>query len=208
MQKDFGGGEGTRLLEKRRARLKGAVLCALMAALSIIFGKYLSISTELFRISFENLTVVLAGVLLGPLYGAAVGACADIVGCLMIGYTINPIITAGAALTGFAAGGVFGILRGLGISGMRAVYPSVMCGHVLGSMLVKTLGLWVYYRQPFSLLVLRVPLYLVIGSLEAYAVGLLLRHRGFMRAVSSGLPEKRRDIFRSAAQSDKDGGKV
>lgn len=204
MQKGSGGklgGNGLRTAAKTRARLVNWASCALLAALSIIFGKYLSISTELFRISFENLTVILAGILLGPLSGAVTGACADIVGSLMVGYTINPIITVGAAATGCVSGAVFILMRRLGALRMRAVYPSVMCGHLLGSVMIKSAGLWWYYKQPIALLAWRVPLYAVIGSAEAYIILLLLSNRGFMSAVSSGLSEKRRDMLRNAAKN-------
>ena len=75
------------------------ILCAaaLLAALSIVLGKYLAINvTDSIRFSFENLSILLAGIFLGPLVGGIVGAVADLVGCLMVGYAINPLITLGA----------------------------------------------------------------------------------------------------------------
>ena len=63
-------------------------LAALLAAMSMILGKFLQIPTpfaEFVRISFENLPVILAGLVLGPLAGAMTGAVADLVGCLAYG---------------------------------------------------------------------------------------------------------------------------
>ena len=82
-------------------------LAALLAAMSMILGKFLQIPTpfaEFVRISFENLPVILAGILLGPIAGAMTGVVADLVGCLAYGYTINPLITLGAGAVGLVAG--------------------------------------------------------------------------------------------------------
>lgn len=171
-----------------RQKLIAVSVCAMFAALSILLGKYLSISTALFRISLENLPVLMAGMFLGPLLGAVTGACADLIGCFMVGYTVNPLITIGAAVVGGVSGVLYKIFKHFGVDGFWAVYPSVMSAHALGSMLIKTIGLWVYYRQPFSLLIWRVPLYLVIGSLEAYVIWLLTKNRGFMNVILSAMP--------------------
>lgn len=168
-----------------RARLTRLVICAIFTALSIVFGKYLSISTELFRISFENLTILMAGVFFSPFYGAAVGICADLIGCLMVGYSINPIITFGAASVGFASGICFKLLSRLGLKGAKRLYPAVMSGHILGSMMIKSIGLWVYYRQPFAILIWRVPLYIVIGAAEFYIIYLLMKNRSFMKVLTN-----------------------
>ena len=74
------------------------IMMALFIALSIVLGKQLSFTAGPFRISFENLTVLMAGIFFGPLAGLTVGACADLIGCLLVGYAINPIITAGAEI--------------------------------------------------------------------------------------------------------------
>ena len=90
-----------RSLSRRTERaLLRLCLSALLAALSIVLGKYLSISTPLFRLSFENLPILMAGIFLGPLAGGIVGGVADLLGCVLVGYTINPIITLGGILVG------------------------------------------------------------------------------------------------------------
>ena len=76
------------------------VIMALFVALSIVFGKLLAINvTSNFRISLENTPILLAAVAYGPLAGAVVGALSDLIGCLLVGYSINPIITAGAVIS-------------------------------------------------------------------------------------------------------------
>ena len=54
------------------------IMMALFIALSIVLGKQLSFTAGPFRISFENLTVLMAGIFFGPLAGLTVGACADL----------------------------------------------------------------------------------------------------------------------------------
>ena len=81
------------------------VRIALLAAISIILGKFLAFNIgDWFRFSFENLPLLLCGYLFGVPSGILCAVVADLVGCLVRGYTVNPIITLGAAALGAAAG--------------------------------------------------------------------------------------------------------
>jgi ECF transporter S component (folate family) len=169
----------------RGARPSGLrILCAaaLLSALSIVLGKYLAINiTDSIRLSFENLTILMAGIFFGPLVGAAVGAAADLLGCMLVGYAINPIITVGAALVGILAGLVVLPFKreGRPISPV-GVFLSVYTAHVVGSMVVKSLGLWIYYATPLPVLLIRIPVYLIVATLEGTVICLLARNRLFM----------------------------
>ena len=67
------------------------VVCAFLVALSIVCGKFLAIPVgEILRFSFENLPILFAGLAFGPVAGALVGVCADLLGCVLRGYAINP----------------------------------------------------------------------------------------------------------------------
>lgn len=172
--------------------LKVMAASALLCALSIVLGKYLAISTELFRISFENLPVLMAGVFFGPLVGGVVGAAADLVGCLMVGYTINPLITVGAASIGVVAGLIswYAFPRREGWHSTPLVYMPVMAAHTVGSMLIKSIGMAVYYSAPLSTLVWRIPLYLVIGGLEGLIILLLMKNKMFSGELNKLLSKK------------------
>lgn len=156
---------------------RGLTLSALFIALSIVLGKYLAFTMGPFRVSFENLTVLLSGILFGPLGGLVVGAAADLVGCLLVGYAINPVVTLGAACVGACCG--------LGWQLFHRLHPtvrlalSVLLGHGIGSMLIKSIGLHLYFGFPLSVLWLRIPLYLMTGALEGYFLYLLLRRQVF-----------------------------
>ena len=85
---------------------------ALLSAISIVCGKYLAINLgEVLRFSFENLPIIFAGIGFGPLVGGAVGLAADLLGCLLVGYAINPLVTLGAAAIGFISGASFIIFK-------------------------------------------------------------------------------------------------
>lgn len=163
------------------------ILSALFVALSIILGKQLSFTAGPFRISFENLTVLLAGIFFGPAVGAVVGMCADLIGCLLVGYTVNPIITAGAASVGLISGLVFKHLSHVGLK--PRLITSVAAAHVIGSMIIKSAGLYLYFGYPPAMLLLRIPLYLVIGSLEGYIIYLLLHNKEISRLLERSWKE-------------------
>ena len=87
--------------------LRGLCFAAICAAMSLVLGKFLQIPNpfqSFIRISFENLPVLLAGITLGPLAGALVGGVADLLGCLLYGYAINPVVLLGAVSVGFVSG--------------------------------------------------------------------------------------------------------
>jgi len=44
---------------------------------------------------------------------------------------------------------------------------SVLPAHLIASVLVKSLGLYLYFGTPFAVLALRLPIYLITGLLES-----------------------------------------
>jgi len=111
--------------KKRASRiLRLMVACAFLTASSIVLGKYLAVNlSDVLRFSFENLPIVLAGVAFGPVAGAAVGVVADLLGCVLVGFGVNPLVTIGAALIG-AIAGIFRYLfnRPFNLSSMGNAY--------------------------------------------------------------------------------------
>lgn len=164
-------------------------LAALLAAMSLILGKFLQIPTpfsELVRISFENLPVILAGIVLGPLAGAMTGAVADLVGCLAYGYSINPLITLGAAAVGLVSGCAALLLRKASL--LLRISVSATLAHLVGSVLIKTAGLAAWYLASYEigyaeLVLWRLLNYAIIAVLEITLLYILLRHRGVARQL-------------------------
>lgn len=81
------------------------VSCALLAAVSVVLARFLiPMPNATTRFSIEAVPIFLAGMLFGPLPGALVGFCADMVGALFSGYGYNPIFCLPPILYGVCAG--------------------------------------------------------------------------------------------------------
>ncbi len=190
--------------EKKQIRAGGVALfgnlrvmaaAAMLAALSIILGKYLAINIgDSIRLSFENLPVLMAGLFFGPVVGATVGAVADIVGCLMVGYGIIPIITLGAALMGAISGaiGMYAFPKTPAWKGTWRIFVPVALSHIVGSMCIKSIGMVLYYGTPWEIIFLRIPIYTVIIILEGYLLKLLFRNKTFTGEINRIINKKKK----------------
>ena len=85
---------------------RNLILMAALVAMQIILARFLSIqASEILRISFESIPVILAGMWLGPLSGAVVALVADILGTVISGYGIwFPPIALGPIMVGVISG--------------------------------------------------------------------------------------------------------
>ena len=175
-------------------RIKRICLGGILAALSIVFGKLLAFNIgELFRISLENLPIILGGIFLGPIYGMIVGMVADLVGCLIVGYTINPLITLGAMAVGLVSGVVAKMLTGE--RKIRA-FLSVFLAHLIGSVLIKSAGLaWFYGTDYLTLLGYRCINYAAIVALEYTIIYILTKNKS-VSAMLERLGGRKNDDLR------------
>ncbi len=147
-------------------------LCGVCAALSIVFGKFLQIPIgNSLRISLENLPLIFLSLTLGGVLGAAVAVTADLVGCFLVGFAINPVITLGAALVGWLPS----LFKKKGKTGFFSLCSAVLLTHFVASVLVKSVGLWWYFETPISVLALRAPIYLFTGLCESAVLFQLLK---------------------------------
>ncbi len=156
---------------------------AIFAALSILLGKYLAINLgETIRISFENFPIILAGFYFGPWVGAVVGAVADLVGCVLVGYSINPIITLGAVSIGL----ISGFTARLSIqSDFAKILLTGFLSHVAGSLIIKTIGLSLFFKMPFwATLGWRAVTYAIVFVLESVLFFAMNRHRAFTNQMA------------------------
>ncbi len=165
--------------KKRKAPrpLRVSVTAALLVALSIVCGKFLQFPVgEALRFSLENLPVLLAGMLFGPLTGGLVGVLADLVGSVLRGYAINPFVTLGAAAIGLVGGGIYRLTPRFGCGWRVAL--AVALAHLIGSVGIKTVGLAVYYTMPYAeLLLWRVLNYAIVGVAEGVLLTVLMRNK-------------------------------
>ena len=134
-------------------------MLALLVAMSIVFSRVLSISTGFVRFNLGSLPVLLAALLFGPGAGFAVGAVADMIGGVLAGYAINPLITLGAGAIGLVAGLAWQKLPGL-----------------------RT-GLRLFYGYPWATLAVRIPNALILAAVNTVLLRILLENRTLMKMV-------------------------
>ena len=167
------------------SNLRLLAVSAFLAALSIVCGKYLALPVgNVLRFSFENLPILLAGMMFGPITGALVGIVADILGCVMVAYTINPLVTLGAACIGFLGGVLFRLTKKLPLLWQTCI--TVILTHLVASVIVKTFGLAAYYDMPFHILLLwRLLNYAVVGVVEWLLLYTILKNQALRRSFES-----------------------
>lgn len=148
--------------------VKGLVTLAMFVALSVVLGKFLQIPVgDSIRISFENLPLILAGVLYGPVAGLITAVCADLLGCFLRGYAIIPLITIAAGIIGLMSGIMRKLVKGNSYIKILAI---TIVPHILGSIILKSIALHFTYGQPWQLLALRLPIYLATAAAEAFII--------------------------------------
>lgn len=158
--------------------LRVMVVSGLFIALSIVLGKFLQIPIgDNIRISLENTPVIMSGIFFGPFVGGAVGVAADLIGCLLKGYAINPFITIGALTIGFSSGLFAALLKKA--PKLVSVIASVASSHIIGSIIIKSIGLRIYYGTPYSVLAWRIPTYIAIGIIEVIIIYTLISNKAF-----------------------------
>ena len=157
-----------------RNSIRKLTMLALLTAMSIVFARVLSISSGFVRFNLGSMPTLLAAVLFGPVEGFAVGAVADMIGGTLSGYAINPLITLGAGSIGLTAGLLWRALPNLRL-GLRTQI-SVFAGHAVGSIVINSLALHLFYNYPWSVLVTRIPNALVLAAVNTVLVRLLLEN--------------------------------
>ena len=135
-------------MNDKKTSVRTLTMLALLVAMSIVFSRVLSISTGFVRFNLGSLPVLLAAVVFGPGAGFAVGGVADIIGGVLAGYAINPLITLGAGAIGLVAGFAWQKLSSLSTNLRLAA--SVLLGHFVGSMVITSLALRLFYGYPWQ----------------------------------------------------------
>lgn len=167
---------------------------AMLSAISIICGKYLAIrGGDILRFSFENLPIIFAGLAFGPVSGVLVGVVSDLVGCVMVGYSINPLVTLGAAVIGAVSGFSGIITKKMSIKCTASVIISTLLAHIFGSVIIKTYGLAAYYDLPlWALMLWRLLNYVIVGGIECALLVVLFKNKEITRLISEMKPRVKR----------------
>ena len=163
------------------------VYAAMLSAISVVIGifckNFLNFGNGLFRITFENFPIILSGIAFGPVVGACVGAVSDIVSFMLStqSFAISPIVTLGAA----SVGAISGLMSRYVIKrdGNLKVLLSVLSAHLVGSVVIKSVGLFMYYEW---LVLWRIPTYAIISALEAILLCYLYKSPALVKIFKLG----------------------
>ena len=178
---------------KGLSNVKNLALAAMLTAMSVVIGIFcktvLNFADGLFRVTFENLPIILAGIIFGPVIGGLVGAASDLISYLLSAqaYPPNLVVTLGATAVGVVAGVVSHY-----VIKKRGDLQFIVAGgaaHLIGSMIIKPIGLFVFYSW---LVLWRIPLYLVIAPLEITVICLLYKNKAVRRLIDRSVPSEER----------------
>ena len=176
-------------MQKRKSAFRNIqvlTLAAMLAAVSVVIGifckNFLNFDNGLFRITFENIPIIFSGILFGPVVGGMVGITSDLVSYLLSfqAYPPNLIVTFGAFAVGFLSGLIARYV--IKKHGTWQIIVSASAAHIVGSMIIKPIGLYQFYGW---LVLFRVPLYLVIAPIEICILCWIFRRKYFQRMIES-----------------------
>lgn len=130
---------------------KTLVFMALLVAMHLVLTRVLVIELGAYRISVGSVCTILAGLWMGPLAGGVCGLAADLLGCLMKGYAVNPLITIAAILWGAVPPLFRSFYAGTASKGKKAVVISisVIITSVFSSLIFTTAGLVLFMGYNF-----------------------------------------------------------
>lgn len=172
-----------------KKNVKMLTVSAMLTAISIVIASlckalpFLNFGIGL-RITLENMSIIMAGIFYGPIVGGCVGLATDLISCITAGMVPIPLVTVGAVSIGVISG-VFSkyVIKKKGI---LQIALSVASSHVIGSMIIKSLGLWHHYYNWGAAgvtLLFRIPIYIGIIAVEIAIISLLLKNSAIQRAV-------------------------
>ena len=151
---------------------KKLTVMALLIALEIILSRFLSLSAWNTKIGFSFVPIVIAAILLGPVYAGIVGALADFVGAIL--FPIGAYFP-GFTLTAFLMGAVFGLFLYKKQS-LPRILGAVAVNQFVLSLLVNTFWISVLYGSPYGpLLVTRLVQTGILTVVQVVVIGLIVK---------------------------------
>ncbi|MBO4355927.1 MAG: folate family ECF transporter S component [Clostridia bacterium] len=182
--------------------LRKLCLTAMLMSLSVVIGivcKNFLTWGIYYRVTFENLPIILIGFCFGPFYGMAAGAGADVISCLCsINPMVNPVITLGAAAVGFLSGLpqiLFGRKKSdsenldqkkrLSFAHALILALSVFPAHLIGQWLIKSIAKITMLGMPPIGMLIGLGITAVVAPVEYFLLRIILSNR----SIASSLEE-------------------
>ncbi len=133
------------------------------------------------RFTVENLPIFIGSFFYGPVMGGVIAVCSDLLSCVFAGMAPMPLITAGAFAVGAVAGVLYRYLLKSIPSGLR-VTLSVFIGHIIGSMILKSVALMPFYGKAIFW---RIPVYVGIAALESAVLVIFMKNKALTRQIEN-----------------------
>ncbi|MCC8047105.1 MAG: folate family ECF transporter S component [Clostridiales bacterium] len=135
--------------KKNRWDTRTLVFMGLLVAMHIVLTRLLVIELGSYRITVGVVCTILSGLWFGPLAGGLCGMVADLLGCLLKGYAVNPFITAAAMCWGIVPALFRPLMHGTRRRRVVFVCIGVFLASVCSTLGLTTTGLAVYNGGEF-----------------------------------------------------------
>lgn len=166
-----------------RALTLAAMLTALSVVIGILCKNFLTFNIY-YRITFENMPVIFAGVLFGPFVAGAVGVCADVISCLCSSNpAVNPLITVGALAVGVISG-LIAHHSGIKRDNLR-LGLAVAAAHIIGQVAIKSVAKMIFFGMPWFGIFIGIAVSAVAGTIDFLLIKALLKNRGITAMIGS-----------------------
>ncbi len=169
-----------------RRKIRLITLLAMLTAVSVVVGlvcKNLFTVAVYYRFTLENIGVIFAGIFLGPGAGALVGIAADVISCLLsTNPAVNPVIALGAVCVGATSGAVAKYM--VRKRGLRQYILSAAAAHLLGQVLIKSIGKMLYFGMPWYGIAIGLVCSGAACTVEVILIRLLARNAEICRFIA------------------------
>ena len=167
-------------MQKNNLRYGKAALITLLAmltAISVVTGilcKNLFTVAVYYRFTLENLGILFAGIFFGPGAGAVVGIAVDVISCLLsTNPALNPVILLGSVCVGVTSGIVARYF--VKTRGLRQYVTAAAAAHLLGQVLVKSVGKILYFGMPWYGVFIGLACSVLACAVEVTVIQLLMK---------------------------------
>ena len=117
------------------------VFLGLLVAMHIVLVRVVVIDLGSYRITIGSICTILAGLWFGPVAGGVSGLLSDILGCLLKGYAVNPLITTAAILWGVVPALMMPLMTGGRVRKTVVLCTGVTLTSILSTLVFTTAGL-------------------------------------------------------------------
>lgn len=179
----------------RKKSIFNLTVTAMMIALSIVLERFLPIVyLDTTRLGLGKVPIILTGAFVSPLYGAAAGLIADLVGCIGL-HIPNPLITVSSALIGFLPALGFNIVAKIKDSFRYSIVSVTVCiciTSLISRGLITTAGLTAiggferFANRYFTMLGARAVTIILQTVIDVVCVYLVLKSSSVVKSFNRG----------------------